>query len=91
MCVNVLHCYVGKQHKVQCRLFDTQSKMQIETVLLAALVLAELVSSTNVIIDYNSKDLPVIPVPNITSDATHIRRKTILLAPSRTERLPDSD
>ena len=49
--------------------------MQIGTVLLTALVLAELVSSANVIIDYNSKDLPAIPVPNITSDATHIRLK----------------
>ena len=47
--------------------------MQIGTVLLTVFVLAELVSSANVVIDYNSKDLSVIPVPNITSDATHIR------------------
>ena len=55
--------------------FDTQNKMQIGTVLLTALVLAELVLATNVVIDYNSKDLPVVPAPNITSDATHIRLK----------------
>ena len=42
---------------------------------LTVLVLAEFVSSANVIIDYNSKDLAAIPVPNITSDATHIRIK----------------
>ena len=39
------------------------------------LLLVEFVSSANVIIDYNSKDLAAIPVSNITSDATHIRIK----------------
>ena len=49
--------------------------MQIGTVLLTVFVLAESVSSASVVIDYNSKDLSVIPVRNITSDATHIRLK----------------
>ena len=41
----------------------------------AFMVLCQLVLVSNVIIDFNSKDLPVIPVPNITSNATHIRLK----------------
>ena len=49
--------------------------MQVGKVLLVAVVLVKLVSSTNVIIDYNSKDLSAIPAPNIISDATHIRLK----------------
>ena len=39
------------------------------------MVLCQLVLATNVIIDYNSKGLTVIPVSAITSDATHIRLK----------------
>ena len=41
----------------------------------AFMVLCQLDLATNVVIDYNSKSLTTIPVPNITSDATHIRLK----------------
>ena len=41
----------------------------------AVLVLCGLVLATEVIIDYNSKGLAVIPVSAITSDTTHIRLK----------------